>query len=275
MGVTLAMVGKGGVGKTTLSALTIEWLVARGEMPVLAVDADSNANLHEALGVVYQATVGGIREAARSEVPGLQGMAKQEFLDLRFQAALVEETGYDLIVMGRPEGRGCYCFANNALRDVLDRLSRQYRHIVVDSEAGLEHISRRTLLQLDHLLIVSDASVRGVRTAKRVADLADEVALPAASRGLIVNREPEGGMSETLRREVEATNLPLLATIPTDPAIAAMDADGLTVRSLPQDAPARRALSGLLERLYAGPASPRGTGVQCGPLAAAVGRGMR
>ena len=275
MGVTLAMVGKGGVGKTTLSALTIEWLVARGEMPVLAVDADSNANLHGALGVVYQATVGGIREAARSEVPGLQGMAKQEFLDLRVQAALVEETGYDLIVMGRPEGRGCYCFANNALRDVLDRLSRQYRHIVVDSEAGLEHISRRTLLQLDHLLIVSDASVRGVRTAKRVADLADEVALPAASRGLIVNRVPEGGMSETLRREVEATNLPLLATIPTDPAIAAMDADGLTVRSLPQDAPARRALSGLLERLYAGPASPRGTGVQCGPLAAAVGRGMR
>jgi CO dehydrogenase maturation factor len=250
MGLTLAMVGKGGVGKTTLSALTIEWLVARGDAPVLAVDADSNANLHEALGVGYAATVGGIRESARSEVPGLKGMAKQEFLDLRVQEALVEEAGYDLIVMGRPEGRGCYCFANNALRDVLDKLSKQYRHIVVDSEAGLEHISRRTLLKLDYLLIVSDASVRGVHTAKRISELADEVSLEAVSRGLIVNRVPDGGMPEVLQREVQATGLPLLAAIPLDPAIAAMDAGGMTVRSIPADAPARRAYVGLLERLY-------------------------
>src|SRR5512139_2468128 len=130
MGLTLAMTGKGGVGKTTLAALTIEWLVARGEAPILAVDADSNANLHEALGVSFAATVGGIRESARREVPGLKGMAKQEFLDLRVHEALVEQSGYDLVVMGRPEGQGCYCFANNVLRDVLDRLSRQYRHIV-------------------------------------------------------------------------------------------------------------------------------------------------
>ncbi len=250
MGRTLALAGKGGVGKTTLAALTIEWLVSRGESPVLAVDADSNANLHEALGITYAATVGGIREAARGEVPRLQGMAKQEFLDLRVQAALVEETGYDLIVMGRPEGRGCYCFANNALREVLDRLSRQYRHIVVDSEAGLEHISRRTLLRLDHLLILSDASLRGVRTAKRVADLADEVALPVGSRGLVLNRVPEGGLTAALQREVEAAGLPLLAAIPLDPAIATIDAHGLPIRAIPPDAPVRRALTGLLERLY-------------------------
>ncbi|MFB3819779.1 MAG: AAA family ATPase [Candidatus Methylomirabilales bacterium] len=250
MGLTLAMAGKGGVGKTTLAALTIEWLVARGESPVLAVDADSNANLHEALGVRYSATVGGIRESARSAVPGLQGMAKQEFLDLRVQAALVEEPGYDLLVMGRPEGQGCYCFANNALRDVLARLSGQYRHIVVDSEAGLEHVSRRTLLRLDHLVLVSDASVRGLRTAKRLADLADEVGLPAASRGLIVNRAPEGGLADTLRREAEATGLPLLAAIPLDAAVAAMDAGGLTVRAIPPEAPARQALGRVLERLY-------------------------
>ena len=250
MGLTLAMAGKGGVGKTTLAALTIEWLVARGQSPVLAVDADSNANLHEALGVSYAATVGGIRESARSAVPGLQGMAKQEFLDLRVQAALVEETGYDLIVMGRPEGQGCYCFANNALRDVLDRLSRQYRHIVVDSEAGLEHVSRRTLLRLDHLVLVSDASVRGLRTAKRLADLADEVALPTASRGLIVNRAPGGVLTDALQREAEATGLPLLAVVPLDPAVAAMDAGGLTVRAIPADAPAREVLGRALERLY-------------------------
>ena len=109
-------------------------------------------------------------------------MAKQEFLDLRVQEALVEQTGYDLIVMGRPEGQGCYCFANNVLREVLDRLSRQYKHIVLDSEAGLEHISRRTLLALDYLLIVTDASVRGVRTARRVSELADEVGLAGGRR---------------------------------------------------------------------------------------------
>lgn len=251
MGLTLAMTGKGGVGKTTLAALTVEWLVARGEGPVLAVDADSNANLHEALGVSYRATVGGIRESARAEVPRLAGMAKQEFLDLRVQEALVEQTGYDLIVMGRPEGQGCYCFANNALRDVLERLSRQYRHIVLDSEAGLEHISRRTLLRLDHLLIVSDASVRGVRTARRLSELADEVSLGAAARGLILNRVPEGDLPAGLQREVEASGLPLLATIPLDPAVAAMDAGGMTVRAIPADAPARRALSRLLDSLFA------------------------
>ncbi len=250
MGLTLAMTGKGGVGKTTLSALAIDWLVARGESPVLAVDADSNANLHEALGVRFTSTVGGIRESARSEVPALKGMAKQEFLDFRVQEALVEEAGYDLIVMGRPEGKGCYCFANNALREVLDKLSKQYRHIVIDSEAGLEHISRRTLLTVDCLLIVSDASVRGLRTAKRVSDLADEVSLGAVSRGLIINRVPEGGMTKILEREAEATGLPLLAAIPLDPAIAAMDAGGLTVRSIPADAPARRAFTALLDGIY-------------------------
>lgn len=251
MGLALAMTGKGGVGKTTLSALTIQWLVARGETPVLAVDADSNANLHEALGVGYGATIGGIRESARSEVPGLKGMAKQEFLDLRVQEALVEEAGYDLIVMGRPEGRGCYCFANNALREVLDRLARQYRHIVLDSEAGLEHISRRTLLRLDYLLIVSDASVRGIRTAKRIADLADEVSLGDGARGLIVNRVPDGGITDAMQREIVATGVPLLAAIPHDPAVAAMDAGGMSIQSIPPQSPARRALVALLERLCA------------------------
>ena len=165
----IAITGKGGVGKTTISSLMIQWLVARGEGPVLAVDADSNANLCEALGVEYDATVGGIREDARKEANALTGIAKQQFLDLRVQEALVEQHGYDLIVMGRPEGPGCYCFANNVLRDIIQRLAGNYRHIVVDSEAGLEHISRRTLLAIDFLCIVSDCTVRGVRTAGRIA----------------------------------------------------------------------------------------------------------
>ncbi|MCX6622910.1 MAG: AAA family ATPase, partial [Acidobacteria bacterium] len=180
---TVAITGKGGVGKTTLSALTVEWLVRHALTPVLAVDADSNSNLHELLGVSFDATLGGIRESARQQAAVLKGVSKQEFLDLRLQEALVEQAGYDLLVMGRPEGQGCYCFANNVLREILRRLTENYEYIVLDSEAGLEHISRRTLLAVDCLLIVSDCSVRGVRTAGRVSALADEVALPARRRG--------------------------------------------------------------------------------------------
>ena len=202
----LAMTGKGGVGKTTLSALTLSWLATHGESPVLAVDADSNANLNEAMGIAYGATVGGIRESARKEATQLKGVSKQEFLDLRVQEALVEQKGYDLIVMGGPEGQGCYCFANNVLRDVLDKLARNYRNIVIDSEAGLEHISRRTLLSVDYLLIVSDCTVRGFDRG-RISALADEVALPTKQRGLIVNRVPGGCLPEAIAEAVKATGL--------------------------------------------------------------------
>jgi CO dehydrogenase maturation factor len=244
---TIAMTGKGGVGKTTLAALAVDWLVRRGQLPVLAVDADSNANLNEALGISYTATVGGIREDARRTVAALKGISKQEYLDLRIHDALVEQRGYDLIVMGRPEGQGCYCFANNVLRDVLDRLARNYRHIVIDSEAGLEHISRRTLLSVDHLFIVSDCTVRGIRTAGRISALANEVKLPTGSRGLIVNRAPAGGLPDAVWREIDATGLTLAATIPFDPQVADGDGEGSPATRLAPDAPARVALESLLE----------------------------
>lgn len=245
------MTGKGGVGKTTCAALMIEWLLAHGATPVLAVDADSNANLHELLGISYQATVGGIRESARQEAQKLFGIAKQEFLDLRVHEALVEQRGYDLIVMGRPEGQGCYCFANNVLRDVIQRLAGNYKHIVVDSEAGLEHISRRTLLTLDFLLIVSDCSVRGVRTARRIADLAEEMGTPVKRRGLIVNRVPHGGLPPLIREEIDVTGLRLLQVIPEDPQVAAMDAGGRTVSDIPDCSAARVAVDSFMEELLA------------------------
>jgi CO dehydrogenase maturation factor len=247
----LAMTGKGGVGKTTLSALTLNWLAEHGESPILAVDADSNANLNEAMGISYNSTVGGIRESARKEVQALKGVSKQEFLDLRVQEALVEQKGYDLIVMGRPEGQGCYCFANNVLREVLDRLSRNYRNIVIDSEAGLEHISRRTLLSVDYLLIVSDCTVRGIRTAARISELADEVSLPTKRRGLIANRVPGGVLPGPVAEAVKATGLPLLACIPADQDVAALDADGVPVSRIPPEAPARIAMNELLANLFA------------------------
>ena len=248
----LAMTGKGGVGKTTLSALIINWLVGQGETPVLAVDADSNANLHEALGIDLRSTIGGIREDARKEAQSIfKGVSKQEFLELRVQESLIERKGYDLIVMGRPEGRGCYCFANDVLRGVLDRLTKNYRHVVIDSEAGLEHISRRTLLSVDQLIMVSDCSVRGVHTAGRLSNLADEVNLEVKERGLIVNRVPDGEIPPIVRREAEVTGLPLLAAIPLDPHITALDAAGSAFSAIPPNAPARMAIQALLERMIA------------------------
>jgi CO dehydrogenase maturation factor len=246
--VIVAFAGKGGVGKTTLSSLAVNWLVERGERPVLAVDADSNANLNEALGVGYDATVGGIREKARQAEAG---MSKQEFLAMRVEQALVEQNGFDLIVMGRPEGQGCYCFANSVLREVLDRVARNYRHIVVDSEAGLEHISRRTLLSLDRLLIVSDCTVRGLRTAARISALADEVSIGAKARGLVINRVPDGVLPPVMQAEADAMGLPLAGVIPLDTEVAALDAGGAPVAGIPHDAPARRALNAMMEKIFA------------------------
>ena len=202
------------------------------------------------MGIAYCATVGGIRESARKEATALKGVSKQEFLDLRVQEALVEQKGYDLIVMGRPEGQGCYCFANNVLREVLDRLASNYRNIVIDSEAGLEHISRRTLLSVDYLLIVSDCTVRGIRTAGRISALADEVALPTKQRGLIVNRVPGGCLPEAIAEAVKATGLTLLASIPLDQDVAALDADGVPVSTIAPGSPARIAMNDLLAKLF-------------------------
>jgi len=251
MGLTIAVTGKGGVGKTTTSAMMIQWLVSKAQTPVLAVDADSNANLNEALGVEYQATVGGIREGARDNANKFAGIAKQQFLDMQVQESLVEQSGYDLIVMGRPEGPGCYCFANNVLRDVINKLAGNYKHIVVDSEAGCEHISRRTLLSIDFLCIVSDCSVRGVRTAKRIADLVMEMGTKVKTQGLIVNKVPGGILPDGVQAEVEATGLQLLAVVPMDENVAAMDGGGMAVGDIPADSPTRLTINSLMEDLFA------------------------
>ncbi len=252
MAFTIAVTGKGGVGKTTISTFVIQWLVAKGIVPVLAVDADSNANLNEALGVEFAATVGGIREDARNKVAELSGIGKQEYLDICVQNALVEESGYDLVVMGRPEGPGCYCYANNVLRDVLKKVAENYKAVVIDSEAGMEHISRRTVLSIDCLFIVSDCTVRGVNTAKRINELATEMGTPVSFRGLIVNRVPGGVLPDGVRAAVEASGLDLLGVLPMDQEIADTDGSGEPIARVSGGSAARTTMDSILERVAGG-----------------------
>ena len=197
MGKTIAVAGKGGVGKTLVAALLINHLARRHNGAVLAIDADPSTNLHLALGVDIDfdelETVGNIREETAVDVQrgsNLSGMSKPDYFEMRTQQAIWEENNFDLLAMGRPEGPGCYCAANNMLRASIDRLSGTYRYIVIDNEAGLEHLSRRTTRDVDVLIIVSDASMRSVLTAGGVSRLIDELHTKVGERYLIVNRVP-------------------------------------------------------------------------------------
>jgi len=252
---TLAVTGKGGVGKTTLAAMAVRWLVARGRGPVLAVDADPNTSLDALLGVRAARSVGGVREEARriAQAESVGGMGKAELLDLKIQEALVESDSFDLIAMGRPEGPGCYCYANNVLRQVLARLSGRYPSVVVDNEAGLESLSRRTAQAVDWLLFVAEPSARGLATARRLHDLAVEMRVDAGAMGAVVNRTRDGdGSLDRARDRFEGTSVRVLGGCPEDPGLAARDATGEAVWTLPDDSPAWRAAAALMERM-AGP----------------------
>jgi CO dehydrogenase maturation factor len=250
MGWTLAITGKGGVGKTTIAALAVRWLAERGRGPVLAVDADPNTSLDALLGVRAAATVGGVREEAKrlAGEPSAGGMGKPDLLDLKIQEALVESDSFDLIAMGRPEGPGCYCYANNVLRSVLARLAARYPSIVVDNEAGLENLSRRTVQKADFLLFVAEPSARGLATARRLHDLAVEMGIDAGRRGVVVNRLRGPEALDRARALFGGTPVEVLGGIPEDEVLAARDAEGAPVFGLPASSPAWAALSEILEK---------------------------
>jgi CO dehydrogenase maturation factor len=245
---TIAVAGKGGTGKTTITALLIKYLVENKKGSVLAIDADPSTNLNLALGVPLEETVGDIREGTLQEVKGggsLSGMSKPDYLELRVNQALVEEEGFDLLAMGRPEGPGCYCAANNMLRVCVDHLSKSYDYVVIDNEAGLEHLSRRTTRDVDLLLVVSDPTTRGLIAAARVAELIKELHTHAGQVGLVVNRVMGGNgdepqLAQPLQQIIADNNLQLLGLIPLDPAVAEFDALGKPLAELPQDAPVRK-----------------------------------
>ncbi|MDD1717991.1 MAG: AAA family ATPase [Methanoregulaceae archaeon] len=239
---TLGVCGKGGTGKTTISALLVRAFVEAGETPVLAVDADPNANLHEALGVEVRETLGGMREEAFTKaIP--PGMSRTEFIRYRFRQVLVESAGFDLLAMGRPEGTGCYCFANDLLQTCMRLLEREYRFIVIDTEAGMEHISRGTIGLPDLLLIVSDPGARGIRTAARIREIALSLGFSDERIRYVINRykpgEPATGPGEAKP----------IAIVPDDPAVEDADLAGEPIARIPAGSPAYSAISALAREI--------------------------
>ena len=251
---TIAVAGKGGTGKTTLCGILIDWLIKTGRKPVLAVDADANSNLNEVLGVEAPVSLGDIREEiAHAEATGAvpSGMSKQDYMEFRFNAALDEEDDFDMLVMGRTQGKGCYCFVNGLLQTQLQKFSGSYQYVVVDNEAGMEHISRGLLPAVDVLLLVSDYSRRGIQAVGRIAELAKELGLKPKYMKLIVNRAPSSELAAGIREEIEKQGLDLLGVVPQDPNIYEFDSEGKPTSALPSDSPARAAFEPLLPAIFA------------------------
>lgn len=230
MAIRISFAGKGGTGKSTLSALMVNYLIDQGLGPVLAVDADPNTNLNELLGEKVHITLGEIKEELRKSVP--DHMARYDYVEMRLHQAIIEASGFDLLVMGQPEGPGCYCAAHSFLSQALEKLMKSYKYLVIDNEAGMEHLSRLNLLEMEHLLIVTDASYRGILTVERIADLVRTLQIKVENFWMVVNRCP-GDLPAELRRIAEEVaekrELRLLAFLPEDPMVLQYEAQRIPV----------------------------------------------
>jgi CO dehydrogenase maturation factor len=249
---TIAVAGKGGVGKTTTCGMVIDYLCKSGKGPVLVVDADANSNLNEVLGVDADVTLGTIREEmANAELKGCipAGMTKADYAEFKFNSALIEQDDYDMLIMGRTQGKGCYCYVNGVLKTLVDKYAKNYKTIVMDNEAGLEHVARGTLPKVDTMLLISDCSRRGIQAAARVAEMIDELELKPGRMGLIVNRAPDGVLDAGIHAEIEKHGLELLGVLPQDEGVYRCDCEGEPSALLPETNPVKVALKGVMESL--------------------------
>jgi CO dehydrogenase maturation factor len=253
MTLKIAVSGKGGTGKTTLSGLLIAALLKDGKRPILAIDADANSTLHETLGVEPEVSIGQIREHTRKNIDAIPpGVPKETFLEMKVQEAVTEGDGFDLLVMGRPEGSGCYCYVNSVLRKYVDVLAGNYPYVVMDNEAGMEHLSRRTSQGADALLICSDPTVRGIMTAERIAELAREEDMNVGRIFLVIGRQPESAgieLQDRVKEKIKETGLELIGIVPYDEGIEKIDLAGGAFRDLPDDSPALMAAREILIKI--------------------------
>ena len=249
---TIAVAGKGGVGKTTTCGMLIDYLCKKKNGPVLVVDADANSNLNEVLGVEVETSLGAIREEmAQAELKGSipKGMTKADYAEFKFNSALIEDDDFDMLVMGRTQGKGCYCYVNGVLKSQVDKYAKNYSYIVMDNEAGLEHVARGTLAHVDTMLLISDCSRRGVQAVARIAEMIDEMGLNPGQMGLIVNRAPNGVLDDGIRAEIEKHGLKLFGVLPQDEAVYRCDCEGTPSAKLPDTDPVKVALRGILQSI--------------------------
>ena len=249
---TIAVAGKGGVGKTTTCGMLIDYLSKKSRGPILVVDADANSNLNEVLGVEAETTLGTIREEmAQAELKGTipAGMTKADYAEFKFNSALIEEDDFDMLIMGRTQGKGCYCYVNGVLKTLVDKYAKNYAYVVMDNEAGLEHVARGTLPQVDTMLLISDCSRRGIQAVARLAEMIGDMDLKPGKLGLIVNRAPGGVLSDGVKAEIEKHGLNLLGVLPQDEGVYQCDCDGEPSAKLPESSPMKKALAEIMKSL--------------------------
>jgi len=260
MTITIALAGKGGVGKTTIAGMIIKFLAQTQPGAVLAIDADPSSNLNLVLGLDLDWTVGDIREdllsqvktslvtggAAMGSLPG--GVTKRDYLDYQIRSSVAEGGHFDLIAMGRSEGQGCYCAVNHNLREVIDSISKNYRFVVIDNEAGMEHLSRRTTRDVQHLLVVSDPTQRGLVAAGRIAGFRDELDIRIEHTSLILNRL-NGPLPPPLAVQISALGIPLLGIIPADEELAQFEISGRPLVDLDNGSPVYRAVAEIMAKI--------------------------
>jgi CO dehydrogenase maturation factor len=261
MAITIALAGKGGVGKTTIAALIIKYLILNQSSAILAIDADPSSNLNLALGLDLDWTVGDIREdmlsqvkesltvggAAMGSLPG--GISKRDYLDYQIRATLTEGDKVDLIAMGRSEGPGCYCAVNHNLREVVDAISGNYRYVVIDNEAGMEHLSRRTTRDVDHLIIISDATQRGIVAANRIAEFRKDLEIQIRNTYLVINRSPEKDLPPQLMEAIDKMEIPLIGVIPTDREMTEFEFSGRPIIELSTQSPVYQEVAGFMKQI--------------------------
>ena len=249
---TIAVAGKGGVGKTTTCGMLIDYLCKKKKGPVLVVDADANSNLNEVLGVEVETSLGAIREEmANAELKGTipKGMTKADYAEMKFNSALIEDDDFDMLVMGRTQGKGCYCYVNGVLQSQVSKYANNYTYVVMDNEAGLEHVARGTLPHVDTMLLISDCSRRGIQAVARIAEMVKEMELKPGRMGLIVNRAPGGQLDDGVKAEIEKHGLELLGVLPQDEGVYRCDCDGQPSAKLPSNNPVKLALKDIAKSI--------------------------
>ncbi len=261
MTTTIALAGKGGVGKTTISAMVIKYLAQTQPGAILAIDADPSSNLNMVLGLDLDWTVGDIREglldkvktsltaggAAMGTIDG--GITKREYLDYEIRSSLAEGSRFDLIAMGRSEGQGCYCAVNHNLREVVDSISRNYRYVVIDNEAGMEHLSRRTTRDVQVLLVVSDPTQRGIVAAERIANFRHDLDINIENTYLILNNLNAPSIPAPLQAQIDALDIPLLGTVPANDELTEFEFSGRPLVDLGDNSPVYQAVAAMMEKV--------------------------